>query len=65
MSAICKFPRPTASLSSLAQDNYCGIEVTTPNTDGIIYKLVMVFAICFCSYERFVIGDIPGRLHCF
>ena len=49
MSAICKFSKPTASLPSLVKSNYSGIEVTTPNTDGIINKLVMVFANYFCT----------------
>jgi hypothetical protein len=33
----------------------------TSNTDSIIKKLVTVFALVFCSFDKFVILDNPDR----
>ena len=40
--------QPFASLPFYSPDRSCMAQLTS-NTDGIIYKLVMVFAICFCT----------------
>jgi len=40
--------QPFASLPFCPLDRSCMAQLTS-NTDGIIHKLVMVFAICFCT----------------